>query len=42
MAMTLPVTEVDIIAAATPVETIQLHMTARMKRVSMPAPPAAA
>ena len=42
MAMTLPETEVDSIAATTPVETIQLHMTARTKSVSMPAKPCSA
>ena len=42
MAMTLPDTEVDIIAATTPVDTIQLHITPRMNSVSMPAAPWAA
>ena len=39
MAVALPVTLVDIIAATTPVETIQLHITARTNRVSMPDAP---
>ena len=39
MAMTLPETDVDMIAATTPVETIQLHRTPRTKSVSMPAAP---
>jgi hypothetical protein len=42
MPMTLPNTELDIMAATTPVETIQLQSTPRTKRVSMPAAPWAA
>lgn len=39
MAITLPGTVVAIIAPITPVETIQLHIIARTKRVSMPEAP---
>ena len=39
IAMTLPRTEVEIIAPTTPVDTIQLHSTPRMNSVSMPAAP---
>jgi hypothetical protein len=40
--ITLPDTDVDIIAATTPVETIQLHSTPRMNNVSIPAAPCSA
>src|SRR6185436_6026492 len=39
IAITLPLTVVEIIAPTTPVETIQLQSAARMKSVSMPAAP---
>ena len=39
IAITLPVTVVEIIAPTTPVETIQLHSMPRTKSVSMPAAP---
>ena len=39
MAMTLPLTEVEIIAPTTPVETIQLQSMPRMNSVSMPPAP---
>ena len=42
MAMTLPDTDVDMMAATTPVETIQLHSTPRTNSVNMPAAPWAA
>ncbi len=41
MAMILPETLVQIMAQTTPVDTIQLHRTPRMNRVSMPAAPCA-
>ena len=42
MAITLPLTVVEIIAPTTPAETIQLHSTPRMNSVSMPAAPCSA
>ena len=42
IAMTLPGTEVDIMAPTTPVETIQLHSMPRTNNVAMPAAPCAA
>lgn len=41
MPIALPETVVDIMAATTPVDTIQLHITPRMNSVSMPAAPCA-
>ena len=42
IAITLPLTVVEIIAPTTPVETIQLHSTPRTNSVSMPAAPCVA
>ena len=39
MAITLPLTDVEIIAPTTPVETIQLQSMARTNSVSMPPAP---
>ncbi len=39
MAITLPLTEVEIIAPTTPIETIQLHSMPRRKMVAQPAAP---
>ena len=39
IAITLPLTVVEIIAPTTPVDTIQLHSMPRMKMVSQPASP---
>ncbi|MNY36360.1 hypothetical protein D3C86_1708430 [compost metagenome] len=39
MAITLPLTDVEIMAPTTPSDTIQLHSTPRMKIVSMPPAP---
>jgi hypothetical protein len=39
IAITLPLTEVEIIAPTTPVDTIQLQSMPRMKSVSIPAAP---
>jgi hypothetical protein len=39
MAMTLPLTVVEIIAPTTPVDTIQLHSTPRRKMVAQPISP---
>ena len=42
MAITLPLTLVQIMAPTTPVDTIQLHSMPRTNRVSMPAAPCSA
>ena len=42
IAITLPLTEVEIIAPTTPVDTIQLQSMPRTNSVSMPATPCAA
>ena len=42
IAITLPLTEVEIIAPTTPAETIQLQSMPRTNSVSMPAAPCAA
>ena len=42
IAITLPLTVVEIIAPTTPVDTIQLHNMPRTNRVSMPAAPCCA